>query len=985
MAILHIVGMMYGSFVSTNLTTIELHDTLALAKKLELQGGEDTLPALLAHRKDKELDEKSAELKSNEISVEVKLDNQTEEKLKQSTFLQNLKVRRKENEPSDMDCDSNSLNESNKCDNIENNGESQNDIETAVKSSSDDASVKPEQDDDTNAGMIRNEENTMDDQSNENIAKAGDNDSNDIETKPKKFRSRRFNCSLCEKVFPQKRALSAHVKRIHSKDDNHSNSDAKDDRDGTEKTNGNNEKVNKDPRSMEGEFECPTCKIKFNYESSMIRHTKHMHKKGIGKGKEKRHSDPFYFKELWLAENTEDETPRVYDCILCDVNCDCMKTYLEHLMKEHSDLDDSLTRFQCPLCPKVYFVDFPKKYITHLRAFHVTPSITCQFCAMTFQNCEARQQHEIDSHTDVDFTFRCSIAHCCKVLKSKLELASHVRSMHTEREKHQCLICKKLKFSYKTAKKCEREHIIFNDIYGQKYDKYIYCEESNCDFKCVTETSLVRHRGEQHKDVVTALKKQEKQTVRYQCDLCGQLFTSPQHVRQHKIRKHEPKVQLQCPECPYQFSNIVALRRHMSVHKPGFSKSFCDHCGKGFNIKRHMLRHLAHNCPQLHGYKCPYCKLVYKGNFMEGVIEHLLVCDVAKSLNVRISVDQLRDLSEEMKAVLLVETAPDVDTEIQGPFYPCGYCKQKFTTAEKCELHEYEAHGSLVIYEVEGQAEEEKCHMVAMTIENRCLECRIIFKSPKELEHHNLETHSSVNDITCKVCHRVKARVNLAQRCASKHFLDDDWHAQNYPHAVKCQICQRKCVDEKSLAHHVRNHAGVRRKRNAAEALAGDSLIEMKCMKVNRQVTVVNDNEVYAIISHPEGEDPGLTIEVDELEREVISAIQGKNMQGEQMDVLSSLEKTEHSPLEINTESTLENPQGSTLEKPVEITMEIPEENNSDQKISEENVAEIIISENDIKSHYIVCQNGEDNHYIVTKNGDTLNVPSDFMDTLQNM
>lgn len=107
------------------------------------------------------------------------------------------------------------------------------------------------------------------------------------------------------------------------------------------------------------------------------------------------------------------------------------------------------------------------------------------------------------------------------------------------------------------------------------------------------------------------------------CAVCSQNFDTEllllQHMSEHPDYKIEVKVEneahetlLQCPDCDLTFNKQRSLSMHMRRHKNKNNKKefICDACGKVFNMKYQLKRHVVLHS-EVKPHRCTKCSKTY--------------------------------------------------------------------------------------------------------------------------------------------------------------------------------------------------------------------------------------------------------------------------------------------------------------------------------------------------------------------------------------
>ena len=243
-----------------------------------------------------------------------------------------------------------------------------------------------------------------------------------------------------------------------------------------------------------------------------------------------------------------------YSCKFCQQNWYKLypKSPLEfkEKQKKEEDYHDTV----CPFCDKKFCEPyFAKKHIEY--SHQGKAPFQCDVCQAAFQSKQALEYHISKKHSKSARQETCKI--CQKVFKSKVSLDNHTRYVHSDKRKYSCQDCDS-KFK---EKKSLRNHNL--NVHG--IDQYIEKYQQNEEVK------------------------------RFQCNECERSYQQKKDLNHHRRSKHgsgEGEQIFFCPLCNASFKQKKILNAHMKG-KHGPDETFdCPKCGKAFNRKDHMRKHL---------------------------------------------------------------------------------------------------------------------------------------------------------------------------------------------------------------------------------------------------------------------------------------------------------------------------------------------------------------------------------------------------------
>ncbi|XP_043200930.1 zinc finger protein 574-like [Amphibalanus amphitrite] len=176
--------------------------------------------------------------------------------------------------------------------------------------------------------------------------------------------------------------------------------------------------------------------------------------------------------------------------------------------------------------------------------------------------------------------------HCGKRLCNATALADHVRT-HTGEKPFVCEACGKAFSSLPGLRHHERTH-------GDS-EKDCVCDVCG---KLFTRHGLWSH-----------LKTHSKPFL---CVVCGQSFSSKQHLKNHQVSQHEPTAaEHVCHECGRAFTQRVHLVSHMRLHNSDRRK-FCEICQRTWPSAASLRDHQALKHGDTGTIKCDQCDKTFR-------------------------------------------------------------------------------------------------------------------------------------------------------------------------------------------------------------------------------------------------------------------------------------------------------------------------------------------------------------------------------------
>ncbi|CRK95389.1 CLUMA_CG008749, isoform A [Clunio marinus] len=434
--------------------------------------------------------------------------------------------------------------------------------------------------------------------------------------KHRKYKTRDYQCFICENSYPRKKSLNSHLFQCH---------EIKKFFCYLCKKAFKSERKLKSHNCGKYTFVCDFCgkriQKKINVALHMNRHRKHrskdfqchickssyLHKVTLQHHIIKIHDDKKICctscKQVFMSE----ESLKAHDCcyfkFVCDIcgkrfnnryclaahiethrkyrtkdyHCDICKTsfYNQAGFRLHRSKYHEERKFSCVSCRKTFKLE--RKLKSHICSI---PKFVCDICGKRFNN-----RHSLTEHIDTHRKYRTRDYHCdiCKTsYYNQAGFRLHISRYHEER-KFSCASCRKIFMFEKNLKSHN-------------------C--SNSTFVCDICGKSFHRRGE----VINHMIKHRKYKTRdYQCFICENSYTRKQSLNLHLFQSHENK-KFFCYFCKKAFKSERKLKSHIC----GNSTFVCDFCGKRIqkkiNVALHMNKHKKHRSKD---FQCHICKSSY--------------------------------------------------------------------------------------------------------------------------------------------------------------------------------------------------------------------------------------------------------------------------------------------------------------------------------------------------------------------------------------
>nr|CAH7724011.1 unnamed protein product [Callosobruchus chinensis] len=451
-------------------------------------------------------------------------------------------------------------------------------------------------------------------------------------------------------------------------------------------------------------------------------------------------------------------------------------------VEKHSNLHKELEnkrkneQYNCPLCTKIFKSE--RALFAHYERNH--DACVCDVCGKLYSSAQSLKNHQSTVHEEAK-SFACTI--CEKRCKRRSDLRIHMRT-HTGERPHNCKMCFRsfINFSNFKVHLCRgppEESTEGSSDAGTKNKQYDcpFCTESFDSKETATAHVANNHRLNMEDPFQDAYDSVDRLAVQK---------GSETDEKTHISRSHSSR--LVCKKCGKVLSSLVALRRHLNMHKEAENKR----------------ENKQHNCP--------VCTKIFKSE--DTLLGHLKrdhtarACDICdKWLS---SAASLRN----HKNVVHKEAKPFCCTICEKRFkrkadlkvhlrthsgerpYSCDTCARSFIN-----LSNFRRHACLGPPNGEFT---ERCSsdLVEVTLEDtqyNCSLCVKVFKSEETLQAHFQREHTSC---TCDKCGKVLS----SSTCLRIH--KNVVHKESKRFA--CIICDKLCKRKSDLKVHWRTHTGER-------------------------------------------------------------------------------------------------------------------------------------------------------------------------------
>ncbi|XP_047999953.1 zinc finger protein Xfin-like [Leguminivora glycinivorella] len=332
---------------------------------------------------------------------------------------------------------------------------------------------------------------------------------------------------------------------------------------------------------------CDKCGKDFTQKSFLIKHLK-KHKTDLAERKKSfscPHCNiwPCIHKEYILAFKEQQELK------IKPMSCLCGYTFgrtlsclITHVNKDHLDIKPNTCK-----CGKSFYLR--KQYWKHLE--HCNNEHTCASCFNKFPNLKQLKEHIETCVTEKPYKVsKCPVRSKTKVDQSHIVKHTRKLSKVKRNRMYQCLICDKV---LKTKLQL-RSHV--NNKHEKKPNLCLYCNKQYNS----RQEYLEHVQSDEHKNNI-------QYGFKHHCTHCDYSANTLHMLKAHVNRIHLNIRPFECEHCQKRYFDITQLRNHVKSHTGQRKLKVCDICGANLSgptaLKKHRRLHTGEN-----PYSCPYCE-----------------------------------------------------------------------------------------------------------------------------------------------------------------------------------------------------------------------------------------------------------------------------------------------------------------------------------------------------------------------------------------
>ena len=320
-----------------------------------------------------------------------------------------------------------------------------------------------------------------------------------------------------------------------------------------------------------------------------------------------------------------------YECRKCSRKFRILRHFQKHFHNMHRPKSvEDMTLFICNICDQSF--NFQEQLDRHITHQHTNLSeIKCPR-----PKCKFRTNHEGYLTKHLQFHNDCHICGKIFFMKSKDQLASHIKNKHSE-VKVELLQCEFCPFAAR-GKHALESHIAAHkmcDICGRDfcgmYAKRDFEKHMDSHLNKCTRCSLEFANPEERKIHLKTVHDHNAKIKK--CDKCNETFKTYSVLRNHKIKVHgmvfkkrlvhsklieEDGKMKKCPKCDKEFEDTKLFAYHLrNGHLAKFKNCQCRLCGMSFSNTQARRYHERRHCkmaPSEEKFKCEKCDKEFMRN-----------------------------------------------------------------------------------------------------------------------------------------------------------------------------------------------------------------------------------------------------------------------------------------------------------------------------------------------------------------------------------
>ena len=542
----------------------------------------------------------------------------------------------------------------------------------------------------------------------------------------------------------------------------------------------------------------------------------------------------------WNIQNLEDLL--VFHCPECNEIEKSREIFLNHALTKHENAKEYLEKFieheegkisikeefvqvKSEIVDEEYFENYEDNIVNEPKIeIRNSDEKYCQWCLSSFRNdfylnYHIKTVHNTETQVEIGKSTYENEYHISTVYEDETPTTEIVKNEN----QNACSYC---------GKSFEKSHVL------KRHIKTIHEKETDyrceiCDTSYTQKSTLDRHIRSAHEnensdeDYIPTVYENETPTIeidkKYKCDFCGKSFEKSLVLNRHVKTIHEKGLNYKCEICDIKyFGSQHELDEHMKIKHE--TKNNCSYCGKSFEKKSVLYRHIKTIHEKETDYRCEICDTSYtQKSTLDTHIKTFHVETDGERIKCETCPRTFMSLWH-LKKHMSNKHNCKVDEEPKE--HQCESCDRSFSHLNRLNIHIAKMHDASKNQFVDEEEEKIDCEY-----------CQNTFKNIHGLNQHLAKVHSDLVGPVSTTCPYEDCGKTLSNKASLKiHILhhhekqkncicDTCGKAYQTPSQLrvhkrtihegqvkyKCKYCGKRYPHYSGLLHHVNSfHEGIK-------------------------------------------------------------------------------------------------------------------------------------------------------------------------------